>query len=84
MAAVIDDANYHQPVNDGGHVHNFDHHRSSRCQLVCQQSIDKQGVGTGDVFLFFGLCRRVEDTAQGSRFVHGNPRPARPVGLAPD
>ena len=38
---------------------------------IAQGHLNKQGVGSGDVFLFFGLYRRVEDTAQGWRFVRG-------------
>ena len=40
---------------------------------IAQSHLDKQGVGSGDVFLFFGLYRRVEQTAQGWRFVRGAP-----------
>ena len=40
---------------------------------VAQSHLNKQGVGSGDVFLFFGLYRRVEETAQGWRFVRGAP-----------
>ena len=29
---------------------------------IAQGHLDKQGVGSGDVFLFFGLYRRVEET----------------------
>ena len=35
--------------------------------------LSNQGVASGDVFLFFGLYRRVEETAQGWRFVRGSP-----------
>ena len=38
-----------------------------------QSHLNNQGVATGDVFLFFGLYRRVEETAQGWRFVRGAP-----------
>ena len=31
---------------------------------IAQSHLNKQGVGSGDVFLFFGLYRRVEETAQ--------------------
>ncbi len=40
---------------------------------IAQGHLDKQGVGAGDVFLFFGLYRRVEKTVQGWRFVRGAP-----------
>ena len=40
---------------------------------IAQGHLDKQGVGTGDLFLFFGLYCRVEQTAQGWRFVRGAP-----------
>ena len=40
---------------------------------IAQAHLDKQGVGTGDIFLFFGLCPRVEQTAKGWRFVRGAP-----------
>ena len=40
---------------------------------IAQGHLDKQGVGAGDVFLFFGLYRRVEEAAQGWRFVRGAP-----------
>ena len=40
---------------------------------IAQSHLNKQGVGSGDVFLFFGLYRRVEETAQGWRFVRGAP-----------
>ena len=32
---------------------------------IAQSHLHKQGVGSGDVFLFFGLYRRVEQPAQG-------------------
>ena len=35
--------------------------------------LSNQGVASGDVFLFFGLYRRVEETASGWRFVRGSP-----------
>ena len=38
-----------------------------------QSHLANQGVGSGDVFLFFGLYRRVEETAEGWRFVRGAP-----------
>ena len=41
---------------------------------IAQSHLNKQGVGSGDVFLFFGLYRRVEETAQGWRFVRGSPQ----------
>ena len=40
---------------------------------IAQSHLNKQGVGSGDVFLFFGLYRRVEETAQGWHFVRGAP-----------
>ena len=40
---------------------------------IAQSHLNKQGVGSGDVFLFFGLYRQVEETAQGWRFVRGAP-----------
>lgn len=40
---------------------------------IAQGHLDKQGVGTGDIFLFFGLYRRVEEAAQGWRLVKGAP-----------
>ena len=40
---------------------------------IAQSHLANQGVGSGDVFLFFGLYRRVEETAQGWRFVKGAP-----------
>ena len=40
---------------------------------VAQGHLNKQGVGSGDVFLFFGLYRRVEETAQGWHFIKGVP-----------
>ncbi len=40
---------------------------------IAQSHLNKQGVGSGDVFLFFGLYRQVEDTAQGWRFIKGAP-----------
>ena len=40
---------------------------------IAQGHLDKQGVGTGDVFLFFSIYRRVAETAQGWRFVRGAP-----------
>ena len=38
---------------------------------IAQSHLNKQDVGNGDVFLFFGLYRQVEETAQGWRFVKG-------------
>ena len=40
---------------------------------IAQSHLNKQGVGSGDIFLFFGLYRLVEKTAQGWRFVRGAP-----------
>ena len=40
---------------------------------IAQGHLDKQGVGDGDIFLFFGLYRRVEEAAQGWRFIRGAP-----------
>ena len=40
---------------------------------IAQSHLNNQGVGSGDVFLFFGLYRRVEETAQGWRFIKGTP-----------
>ena len=40
---------------------------------IAQGHLDKQAIGAGDIFLFFGLYRRVEQTAQGWRFVRGAP-----------
>ena len=40
---------------------------------IPQSHLNKQGVGSGDVFLFFGLYRHVEETTQGWRFVRGSP-----------
>ena len=40
---------------------------------AAQSHLNNQGVASGDVFLFFGLYRRVEETAQGWRFVRGVP-----------
>ena len=40
---------------------------------IAQSHLNKQGVGSGNVFLFFGLYRRVEETSQGWRFVKGAP-----------
>ena len=38
---------------------------------IAQSHLNKQGVGSGDIFLFYGLYRQVEETAQGWRFVKG-------------
>ena len=38
---------------------------------IAQSHLNNQGVASGDVFLFFGLYRRVEETAEGWRFVRG-------------
>ena len=40
---------------------------------IAQSHLNKQEVGDGDVFLFFGLYRRVEETALGWRFIRGAP-----------
>ena len=40
---------------------------------IAQSHLNKQRVGSGDVFLFFGLYRQVEETAHGWRFVKGAP-----------
>ena len=40
---------------------------------IAQSHLAKQGVGNGDVFLFFGLYRRIEETAQGWRFIKRAP-----------
>ena len=40
---------------------------------IAQSHLAKQGVDSGDVFLFFGLYRRVEETNQGWSFVKGTP-----------
>ena len=40
---------------------------------IAQSHLAKQGVGSGDIFLFFGLYRHVEETAQGGHFVRGAP-----------
>ena len=40
---------------------------------IAQSHLNNQGVGSGDVFLFFGLYRQVEKTAQGWHFVRGTP-----------
>ena len=40
---------------------------------IAQSHLNNQGVGNGDIFLFFGLYRRVEETAQGWRFVRAAP-----------
>ena len=39
-----------------------------------QTHLENQAVGTGDVFLFFGLFRRVEQARSGWRFVRGAPK----------
>ena len=38
---------------------------------IAEGHLNKQAVATGDIFLFFGFYRRVEETAQGWRFVRG-------------
>ena len=40
---------------------------------IAQSHLNNQGVGSGDVFLFFGLYRRVEETTQGWHFVARSP-----------
>ena len=40
---------------------------------IAQSHLAKRGVGSGDIFLFFGLYRRVEETTHGWRFVKGAP-----------
>ena len=40
---------------------------------IAQSHLNNQGIDSGDVFLFFGLYRQVEETAQGWRFVKGAP-----------
>ena len=40
---------------------------------IAQSHLNNQGVATGDVFLFFGLYHRVEQTAHGWRFERGAP-----------
>ena len=40
---------------------------------IAQSHLNKQGNGSGDVFLFFGLYRQVEETAQGWHFDKGAP-----------
>jgi hypothetical protein len=39
---------------------------------AAESHLENQGVGPGDVFLFFGLFRRVEKTAPGWRYVPGS------------
>ena len=39
-----------------------------------QTHLENQGVGPGDLFLFFGLFRQVEKSRNGWRFVRGAPR----------
>ena len=41
---------------------------------AAQRHLENQGVGVGDVFLFFGLFRRIERTQRGWRFVRNAPR----------
>ena len=44
-------------------------------QLSASQThLANQRVGAGDVFLFFGLFRRVQETREGWRFVRGEPQ----------
>ena len=40
---------------------------------AAQSHLSNQSITSGDVFLFFGLYRRVEETAEGWRFVRGSP-----------
>ena len=40
---------------------------------AAQSHLNSHGVDGSDLFLFFGLCRRVEETTQGWRFVRGAP-----------
>ena len=40
---------------------------------IAQSHLNQQDIGSGDVFLFFGLYRQVEETAQGWRFIKGAP-----------
>ena len=40
---------------------------------IAQSHLNKQDVGSGDVFLFFGLYRQVEETARGWHFIKGVP-----------
>ena len=40
---------------------------------IAQSHLNNQGVTSGDIFLFFGLYRRVEETTQGWHFVRGAP-----------
>ena len=40
---------------------------------IAQSHLNNQGVASGDVFLFFGLYRRVEETVQGWSFIKGTP-----------
>lgn len=39
-----------------------------------QAHLEKHGVGVGDLFLFWGLFRRAENTPNGYRFVRSSPR----------
>ena len=41
---------------------------------AAQRHLENRGVGVGDVFLFFGLFRRIERTQRGWRFVRNAPR----------
>ena len=40
---------------------------------IAQAHLNKQAISAGDVFLFFGLYHRVEETTQGWRFVRSSP-----------
>ena len=40
---------------------------------IAQSHLTKQGVDSGDIFLFLGLYRRVEQTTQGWRFIRETP-----------
>src|SRR5580658_3921620 len=39
---------------------------------AAEKHLENQGVGTGDVFLFFGLFRAVEESDGGWRYVRGS------------
>ena len=41
---------------------------------TAETHLENQGVGAGDVFLFFGLYRPVQETQEGWRFVKGKPQ----------
>ncbi len=40
---------------------------------IAQSHLNKQGIDSGDVFLFFGFYRQAEETTQGWRFIKGAP-----------